>query len=71
MERTTHTLRWMHTKWTDERVVTSEKSANGIEEKMPGDFKRSEFNEFVENLTGLNALERNFGKEIRTFLMDD
>ena len=29
-------LRWMHsTRWTDERVVTSEKCWIGIEEKMP------------------------------------
>ena len=29
-------LRWMHsTRWMDERVVTSEKCWNGIEEKMP------------------------------------
>ena len=29
-------LRWVHsTRWMDERVVTSEKRWNGIEEKMP------------------------------------
>ena len=29
-------LRWMHSaRWMDERVVTSEKCWNGIEEKMP------------------------------------
>ena len=55
-------LRWMRSKrWMDERVVTSKKSWNGIEEKMP----------LVENLTCLNALEGKFWKINPKILMDE
>ena len=57
--------RWMHSvRWMDERVVTSEKCSNGIEENML-EIPRSELNELVENLTCINAFEGKIGKVIR------
>ena len=41
----------------DERVVTSKKCWTWYREEDAGDLRRSELNEFVENMTALNALE--------------
>ena len=63
--------RWMHsTRWMDERVVTSEKCWNGIEEDAR-DVKRIESNQLVENLTCLNAREGKIWKSDQKVVMDE
>ena len=48
-------LRWMYSlRWMDERVVTSKKCWIDIN---AGDFRRSELDGLIGNMTSLNALE--------------
>ena len=54
----------------DEEVVTSERCWSGIE-MMPEISRRSELDEWVENWTCLNALERKFWKIKPMILMDE
>ena len=55
----------------DERVVTSGEVLEWYRGDDAGDLKRSELNEFFENLTCLNAFEGKFWKSNQKVVTDD